>query len=66
MNRESLPLIIALLIPIGLVSLFLLNYYEYDIISFFLGIDIKYYIVIFPIVLGFVVVLVRFMRSDYD
>ena len=65
MNKESLPLIFALLIPIGLVSLFLLNYYGYDIISFFREIDVLYYIVIFPIALGFVVIIVKFMRSDY-
>ena len=64
MNRESLPLICALLIPIALVLLILINYYEYDIISFFLNINILYYIIIFPIVLGFVVIIVKFCRPE--
>jgi len=64
MNRESLPLICALLIPIALVSLILLNYYGYDIILFFRKINILYYIVIFPIVLGFVVIIVKWLRPD--
>jgi len=64
MNRESLPLICALLIPIALVSFILLNYYGYDIILFFRKINILYYIVIFPIVLGFVVIIVKWLRPD--
>jgi len=64
MNRESLPLICALLIPIALVSLILLNYYGYDIILFFRKINILYYIVIFPIVLGFIVIIVKWLRPD--
>ena len=64
MNRESLPLICALLIPIALVSFILLNYYGYDIILFFRKINILYYIVIFPIVLGFIVIIVKWLRPD--
>jgi len=62
MNRESLPLICALLIPIALVSFILLNYYGYDIILFFRKINILYYIVIFTFVLGFVVIIVKWLR----
>ena len=64
MNRESLPLICALLIPIALVSLILLNHYEYDIILFFRKINILYYIVVFPIILGFIVIIVKWLRPD--
>ena len=64
MNRESLPLICALLIPIALVSLILLNHYEYDIILFFREINILYYIVVFPIILGFIVIIVKWLRPD--
>jgi hypothetical protein len=64
MNRESLPLIFALLIPIALVLFIFLNYYEYDVISFLRSINILYYIVIFPIVLGFVVIIVKFCKRD--
>ena len=62
MNKESLPLIFALLIPIALVSLILLNYFEYDIISFLLGVNILYYIIIFPIVLGFIVAILKYKK----
>ena len=64
MNRESIPLIFALLVPIGLVTFLLLNYFKYDIISFLLGINILYSIIIFPIVLGFIVIIVKFMRPE--
>jgi len=64
MNRESLPLICALLIPIALVAFILLNYFEYDVISFLLNVNVLYYIIIFPIVLGFVVIIVKFMRPE--
>ncbi len=64
MNRESLPLICALLIPVALVSLILLNHYEYDIILFFREINILYYIVVFPIILGFIVIIVKWLRPD--
>jgi len=64
MNRESLPLICALLIPIVLVAFFMLNYFEYDVISFLLNVNVLYYIIIFPIVLGFVVIIVKFMRPN--
>ena len=65
MNRESLPLIIALLIPIVLVCILLLYYFGYDITIFLRKIDLIYYIVIIPFVLGFFVIIVRVMRPDY-
>ena len=55
MNREALPLIFALLIPIILVSLILLYFYGYDITLFFRELDIIYYIVILPLAFGFMV-----------
>jgi len=64
MNRESLPLICALLIPIAIVAFLLLNYFKYDVISFLLNVNVLYYIIIFPIVLGFVVIIVKFMRPE--
>ena len=59
MNREALPLILALLIPIVLVSIILLHFYGYDITSFLRELDIIYYIVILPIALGFTVAILR-------
>ena len=64
MNRESLPLICALLIPLALVSFILLSYSKFNIISLLLKINVLYYIIIFPIVLGFVVIIVKFMRPE--
>jgi len=64
MNRESLPLIFALLIPIALVSIVVLFYYGYDITLFFRKIDLIYYITILPIALGFIVAIVKWMRPD--
>jgi len=41
MNREALPLIFAILIPIILVSLIILYFYGYDVTLFLREIDIK-------------------------
>lgn len=65
MNRESLPLIIGLLIPVFLVLGIVLYYYGYDLTVFLRGIPVLYYIVIFPIVLGFIVGVAKVMRPDY-
>lgn len=68
MNRESLPLIAGFLIPIILVSFILLYYYGYEyiekIINFFLGLNIMYYFIIIPFVLGFVVIIVKYLRPN--
>ena len=58
LNKESLPLFIALVVPIALVSLVILYYYGFDITEFFRKLNILYYIVIVPIVLGFVVAVI--------
>jgi len=64
MNRESLPLIGALLIPIALVSFIFINVYRYDLISFFMKINVLYYIIIFTFVFGFIVIIVKWLRPD--
>lgn len=64
MNKESLPLILALLVPVGLVLIFLLYNYGYDITRFLRTLDILYYIIILPIILGFTVVIIRFMKPS--
>lgn len=63
-NRESLPLIAALLVPIILVLIILLYFYGYDITLFLRQINIIYYIIIFPIALGFTVAIVKYVRPD--
>ena len=52
MNKEALPLIVAILVPILLVSLILLYFYGYDFTLFFLEIDLIYYIILLPFILG--------------
>jgi len=64
MNRESLPLIAALLVPIVLVLIFLLYNYGYDITEFFRKFPLIYYIIFIPFVLGFFVVIIRYMRPE--
>jgi hypothetical protein len=64
MNRESLPLIVALLVPFILVLIIILFYYGYDITIFLRQFPLIYYIVIIPIALGFVVGVVKFIRPD--
>jgi len=61
-NKEALPLIFAILIPIILVSLILLYFYGYDVTLFFREIDIIYYIIVFPIALGFMVAIMRWIK----
>jgi hypothetical protein len=63
-NRESLPLIFTMLVPIVLVLIILLYNYGYDITEFFRSLNILYYIVFIPIVLGFIVAVIKFMRPD--
>jgi len=63
-NKESLPLILTLLVPVILVLIVLLYYYGYDITEFFRRLNILYYIVLIPIVLGFFVAVIKYMRPD--
>jgi hypothetical protein len=64
LNKESLPLFIALIVPIVLVGIVFLYYYGYDITKFFRELDVLYYIVIIPFVLGFIVVIIKFLRPS--
>lgn len=64
MNRESLPLIIGLILPIVFVSIIGLYYYGIDITEIFRKINIIYYLIFLPFVLGFLVIIVKFARPD--
>ena len=64
MNKESLPLIFAVLGPVILITLIILYYYGYDLTLFLRQIPIIYYIIIFPIALGFTVGVIKYMRPD--
>ncbi len=63
-NRESLPLITALFLPILLVFVILLYYYGYDITLFLRRIPWIYYVIILPIALGFSVAIIKYMKPD--
>ncbi len=63
-NKESLPLIMALLVPILLVLVILLYYYGYDITLFLRRIPLIYYVIILPIALGFTVAIIKYMKPE--
>lgn len=63
MNKEAGPLIIAIILPIILVSLMFLYINGYDITIYFRKIDIIYYIVVFPIALGLLVAILRYKKE---
>ena len=63
MNKEAGPLIIAIIVPIILVSLMFFYINGYDITIYFRKIDIIYYIVVFPIALGLLVAILRYKKE---
>ena len=67
MNREALPLILAILVPIVLVSIVLLYVYGYeylfDIIVLLRKIDLIYYIIILPFALGLLAALLKWKKA---
>lgn len=62
MNREAVPLILAILTPIILVSLVILHINGYDLTLFFRKIDLLYYIIILPIALGLLVAILKYRK----
>jgi len=62
MNREALPLIFAIFIPIILVFLVMIQISGYDLTSFFRKIDLIYYIIITPIALGFMAAIMKYKK----
>jgi len=64
MNKESLPLILGILIPIALLTVILLFYYGFDITLFLRQFPVIYYIVIIPFAIGFLVIIVKVLRPD--
>jgi len=60
MNREAVPLIIGILLPVLLVAGIALYLSGYDITTFFRRINIIYYLVIIPFALGFLVIIFWF------
>jgi len=62
MNREALPLIIAILVPIVLASLILLYFYGYDVTLYLRKVNLIYYIIILPFALGLFAALLRLRK----
>jgi len=63
MNREAGPLIVAILVPIILVSFIYIYMSGYDLTIYFKKIDIIYYIIMFPIALGLLVAILRYKKE---
>jgi hypothetical protein len=62
MNREAVPLIVGILVPIILVALIILYVSGYDITTYLRKIDIIYYIVVIPFGLGFLAAILYFRK----
>ena len=67
MNKEGLPLIIGLLIPIALVLVIVLYFSGYDFTlsfrTFLKEIPILYYIIVLPVTLGFIIAIAKWKES---
>ncbi len=63
-NRESIPLLLALIVPFVLLGCILLYYYGYDLTFFLRQIPVIYYIAIIPIFLGFTVIIAKYSHTD--
>lgn len=62
-NREALPLIAGLFIPLFLAGVLILRMYGLDIFLILGEVDVLYYIVLFPIALGLIAALLH-RKSD--
>jgi hypothetical protein len=63
-GREVLPLILAIVVPIFLVSLILLYISGYDVTLFLRRIPFIYYVIMTPIVLGFVAAVMHLRKKE--
>jgi hypothetical protein len=62
MNREAWPLIIGILVPILLVGLIVLYVSGYDITVYLRKVNLIYYLMILPFVLGLLVIVLWFRK----
>ncbi|MFH1101088.1 MAG: hypothetical protein V1726_03525 [Methanobacteriota archaeon] len=63
MNRESAPLLIAILVPFIIVGVILLYFYGYDITVFLKKINIIYYVILIPFALGLFAALLKIKKE---
>ncbi len=62
MNREAVPLLIGIFIPIVIVALIVLYLMGYDITIYLRKINIIYYLVLLPFGLGLLVIIFWFRK----
>jgi hypothetical protein len=62
MNREAVPLIVGILIPVVIVVLIVLYISGYDITIYLRKIDIIYYIIVLPFGLGLLAAILYFRK----
>ena len=62
MNREALPLIIGIFLPVIIVGLVVLYLSGYDITIYLRKIDIIYYIIVFPFGLGLLAAILYYRK----
>ncbi|MCX6663920.1 MAG: hypothetical protein NTZ75_06690 [Euryarchaeota archaeon] len=62
MNREAVPLIVGILIPIVLVVLIVLYVSGYDITVYLRKIDLIYYVIVLPFGLGLLAAILWFKK----
>jgi len=64
MNREVVPLIVGILVPIVLVALIVLYLSGYDFTIYLRRINIIYYLLILPFVLGLLAAIIWYRKPQ--
>jgi hypothetical protein len=62
MNREAVPLIVGILVPIVIVALIVLYVSGYDITVYLRKIDLIYYVIVLPFGLGLLAAILWFKK----
>jgi hypothetical protein len=62
MNREAVPLIVGILIPIVLVVFIALYVSGYDVTEYLRKIDLIYYVIVLPFGLGLLAAILYFKK----
>jgi len=63
MNREAVPLIVGILVPIVIVVLIVLYVSGYDITVYLRKIDLIYYVIVLPFGLGLLAAILWFKKT---
>ncbi len=62
MNREAVPLIVGILVPVIFVALIVLYLNGFDITIYLRNINIIYYLILLPFALGLLVIIFWFRK----